>query len=131
MYNEKYIYLKFNRKMEGGLLPNRYNISARCIFMVYFGETEASRYHSYKVASHMKQPASYSRIPNIRMYDNSPSVRSLLYDCFFWSKFFHFTFILHLRLFIFNIFYELFQYCKSEKNLNVHWPFTSDSNECF
>ena len=42
IYNEKSIYLKYNGKMEGVLSQGRKNISAKCIFMVYSRETEAS-----------------------------------------------------------------------------------------
>ena len=40
--NKYSIYLNYNGKMEGGFSPKRQNISARCIFMVYSRETEAS-----------------------------------------------------------------------------------------
>ena len=58
MYNEKYIYLKCNGKIEGGLSPKNLNISARCIFMVYSRETGDSWCHCHKVAQYMNQLAS-------------------------------------------------------------------------
>ena len=44
--------------MEGGLSPKRQNISARCIFMVYSRDTEASCACSLKVTQYMHQPTS-------------------------------------------------------------------------
>ena len=41
MYNEEYTWLKHTRKIEGQLSLNKYNISARCAFMVFSSrETE-------------------------------------------------------------------------------------------
>ena len=45
MHNKKQMYLNYNGKTEGVFSTKRYNISARCIFVMYSRNTEASWCH--------------------------------------------------------------------------------------